>query len=92
MACVVASVRMPIKREDSSKNPVKNFRSFFELNSYSGAKLMAPIRQTLKRLLSKSYREQLKMEADTRTYLNALPTCHQFVLIAAPEYGEGERR
>jgi hypothetical protein len=51
---------------------------------------MAPIRRTLKRLLSKSYREQLKMEADTRTYLNALPTCHQFVLIAAPEYGDGE--
>lgn len=35
MACVVASVRMSIKREDSSKNPVKNFHSFFELNSYN---------------------------------------------------------
>jgi hypothetical protein len=51
---------------------------------------MAPIRQILKQLLGKAYREQLKMEADTLTYLSTLPTCHRFVLIAAPEYGEGE--
>jgi len=30
------------------------------------------------------------MERDIQIYLNALPTCHQFVLIAAPEFGEGE--
>jgi len=32
----------------------------------------------------------MEMEADTRTYLSTLPTCHQFVIIAAPEFGEGE--
>jgi len=51
---------------------------------------MAQIRHTFKRLLSKSYREQRRMERDIKIYLSALLPCHQFVLIAAPEFEECE--
>jgi len=30
------------------------------------------------------------MEQSVQAYLSALPTCHQFVLVADPELGEGE--
>ena len=51
---------------------------------------MELIGQILERMLSKSYREQLRIERDVQTYLSALPTSYQFMLIAGLEFGEGE--
>ena len=51
---------------------------------------MLSIRQSLKQLVSKSYREQQQMSQGIQAYLDTLPMCHQFVLVAAPDFGEGE--
>ena len=51
---------------------------------------MASLRESLKQVFSKPYREQQRMNQDVQAYLKTLPICHQFILVAAPEFGEGE--
>jgi len=53
-------------------------------------KAMAFIRESLKRAFSKPYREQQRMDREVQVFLETLPPCHQFVLVASPELGEGE--
>ena len=51
---------------------------------------MASIWQSLKLLLSKSHRQQQQMDQAVQAYLDTLPICHQFVLVADPDLSEGE--